>query len=140
MTQLASSPLGKICIVNVHLDHAHQSKRKELLEQVLTWLEDKSRKSIPALICGDFNVCGRRNITHYNDIKKMLVEKAGFERLKYTREKPNTSTPATFVSQIGPFTLDYAFVRGQITGVVEVISNKELSDHSALVITLKPKQ
>ena len=47
--------------------------------------------------------------------------------------------PATFVSQTGAFTLDYAFVRGQITGVVEVISNKELSDHSALVITLKPK-
>ena len=57
---LVASPV-KMWVVNVHLIHDDQGQRAEQLASVLGWLDDPLRIGTPALLCGDFNACGRRN-------------------------------------------------------------------------------
>tara|TARA_B110000208_G_scaffold24399_1_gene31301 strand:- start:127 stop:1185 length:1059 start_codon:yes stop_codon:yes gene_type:complete len=121
----------KVWVVNVHLVHNNQGKRKKQLEKALEWLKARGATA-PAVICGDFNACQRAS--EYTGTIQPLLKRYGFDPVEFDAAGGGASHPPATFPRDGR-TLDYAFARN-IGGTVTCLDNQGLSDHNGLRITL----
>ncbi len=119
-------PDFKVDLVSVHLDYSRDSVRRQQLREMLDFLRRRGR---PTVLMGDFNIDWYRS----KGESYRLLRRHGFHAIK-----PAGGRQVTFPSD--GTRLDWIFVSRELRLESETIIDKNLSDHYAVIASIKRRR